>query len=883
MLFRSKNYALNSQDSRGMFQRLVKEDEEAFRLASAETDKIKAMINKKFGSGSMKYGSEIPQPATRNDVIQIDAINSFMKRNPAAEGGRMGFSEGLDVKQIIVPKKFFNKRESGIYTSRNKSTKDYTGQPFVRDSTKNKPLPPNAVRSGESVIFLGENAQANADKFLELTRAKGGDLNELKRLIDEANKGFKFVKIKDLQEAAGFSRKTSFNAKDGIYGSLDTLEIKLQKAFDYVMGDPNKLVVDMFDPMSQVKKLVGTSDAPGRYLKGYEPYESNKKIIKVLAAPKSKAKLRKAEGLTFGDLEFRIDNNVKGDVLFAPPKQISAETKIFDIADRHIKQGGTKIEWTVKPEITPGGNPSYGEARFKYNGKEYGMGELINNAKDDPNFKEFFKAQREYKTINDKIVTHPKTGEKIRFGNLMKEVYGDSVVPYNVDHYKSILDEPFTSLRVLPRRINTAAGNIKSFNEMDITNPALSKKYSDAGKEMQLKKIGYNYNQSIDDLIEAELKLAKDVLVDGRVLRKPNEIIESIRKGENYVPDFYSKDAKPGPGFDKVIPDIEAYITDTTGKVKQPMLSSGFAGAYEMLSDDLKKITNTEGFKKFSKIAKTPGKFFGIGDVVLGYLDYKNNLGKYGDDEKGKALSLEKAKQAMSFGLWKGGDRKYIEQLKETYIKNGGDESVFDQVISLNKQNSELMSFVEKTKEQYQRELENEKTYGTAGGAAAIKFQLDVPSATNTLKNNLSVIKNKAENMNKDFTTFTETYKGTDLTQPSKDIKAAAFEDLAAQKRKVFDTQSKQLNTEAGPIGNWLLNNIFTTDARGKTKEQAYIDEMAKNYPQELYRYNLERGVDPDNPVTFDETSNLISKPELGFNFSEGGITTLRSKYEYKK
>ena len=469
-----KNYARNSQDSRGMFQRLVKEDEEAFRLASAETDKIKAMINKKFGSGSMKYGSEIPQPATRNDVIQIDAINSFMKRNPAAEGGRMGFSEGLDVKQIIVPKKFFNKRESGIYTSRNKSTKDYTGQPFVRDSTKNKPLPPNAVRSGESVIFLGENAQANADKFLELTRAKGGDLNELKRLIDEANKGFKFVKIKDLQEAAGFSRKTSFNSKDGIYGSLDTLEIKLQKAFDYVMGDPNKLVVDMFDPMSQVKKLVGTSDAPGRYLKGYEPYESNKKIIKVLAAPKSKAKLRKAEGLTFGDLEFRIDNNVKGDVLFAPPKQISAETKIFDIADRHIKQGGTKIEWTVKPEITPGGNPSYGEARFKYNGKEYGMGELINNAKDDPNFKEFFKAQREYKTINDKIVTHPKTGEKIRFGNLMKEVYGDSVVPYNVDHYKSILDEPFTSLRVLPRRINTAAGNIKSFNEMDITKPELA-------------------------------------------------------------------------------------------------------------------------------------------------------------------------------------------------------------------------------------------------------------------------------------------------------------------------------------------------------------------------------------------------------------------------
>ena len=890
-----KNYALNSQDSRGMFQRLVKEDEEAFRLASAETDKIKAMINKKFGSGSMKYGSEIPQPATRNDVIEIDAINSFMKRNPAAEGGRMGFSEGLDVKQIIVPKKFFNKRESGIYTSRNKSTKDYTGQPFVRDSTKNKPLPPNAVRSGESVIFLGENAQANADKFLELTRAKGGDLNELKRLIDEANKGFKFVKIKDLQEAAGFSRQTSFNSKDGIYGSLDTLEIKLQKAFDYVMGDPNKLVVDMFDPMSQVKKLVGTSDAPGRYLKGYEPYESNKKIIKVLAAPKSKAKLRKAEGLTFGDLEFRIDNNVKGDVLFAPPKQISAETKIFDIADRHIKQGGTKIEWTVKPEITPGGNPSYGEARFKYNGKEYGMGELINNAKDDPNFKEFFKAQREYKTINDKIVTHPKTGEKIRFGNLMKEVYGDSVVPYNVDHYKSILDEPFTSLRVLPRRINTAAGNIKSFNEMDITKPELAGKYSDAGKEMQIKKIGYNYNQSIDDLIEAELKLAKDVLVDGRVLRKPNEIIESIRKGENYVPDFYSKDAKPGPGFDKVIPDIEAYITDTTGKVKQPMLSSGFAGAYEMLSDDLKAIVNSDGFKKFaasktgkslSMVARAPTKLFGLADVLFGYLDYTNN-----EPMMSKAKAWESMLQAMSFGIYRGGDKQNLEEIKQKFIANGGNGKIFDQVVELNKSNFKMVNYMENMKKEYQ--------------------DLTKAGYTNLAKDKMNVgMQNVAKMGNENLDKF-EQYKTDlavseagspiqikDVMQPSKDVKKAAFDLLEEEQIKNYPTTSKQLRTESGPVANELFNAYFTKDFwkkflpqniffgnfAGPVTDNEKLDALIKNMePRERYLYNLARGQDPDNPITISETANFMDKNKRAIGFSEGGITTLRSKYEYKK
>ena len=40
-----KNYATSSEDSRGMFQQLVKDDEEDFRLASAESDKIKEEMN----------------------------------------------------------------------------------------------------------------------------------------------------------------------------------------------------------------------------------------------------------------------------------------------------------------------------------------------------------------------------------------------------------------------------------------------------------------------------------------------------------------------------------------------------------------------------------------------------------------------------------------------------------------------------------------------------------------------------------------------------------------------------------------------------------------------------------------------------------------------
>ena len=62
-----------------------------------------------------------------------------------------------------------------------------------------------------------------------------------------------------------------------------------------------------------------------------------------------------------------------------------------------------------------------------------------------------------------------------------------------------------------------------------------------------------------------------------------------------------------------------------------------------------------------------------------------------------------------------------------------------------------------------------------------------------------------------------------------------------------------------------------------------------------MYRFNLQRGMDPDNLIRFEDILNYkMTSPELmGVNTtkyinkrdrnSEGGITGLRSKYEYKK
>ena len=49
-------------------------------------------------TGQVKFASDMVNPDPRKDVIEIDAINSFMKRNPRADGGRIGFKDGPAVK-----------------------------------------------------------------------------------------------------------------------------------------------------------------------------------------------------------------------------------------------------------------------------------------------------------------------------------------------------------------------------------------------------------------------------------------------------------------------------------------------------------------------------------------------------------------------------------------------------------------------------------------------------------------------------------------------------------------------------------------------------------------------------------------------------------------
>ena len=45
-------------------------------------------------SKQVTFATDIARPDPKPQVKEIEAINAFMKRNPRADGGRIGFSNG---------------------------------------------------------------------------------------------------------------------------------------------------------------------------------------------------------------------------------------------------------------------------------------------------------------------------------------------------------------------------------------------------------------------------------------------------------------------------------------------------------------------------------------------------------------------------------------------------------------------------------------------------------------------------------------------------------------------------------------------------------------------------------------------------------------------
>jgi hypothetical protein len=379
----------------------------------------------------------------------------------------------------------------------------------------------------------------------QLFSSQAEKYNRLKTLIEESNNNLGFVEMQSLRETVGLPKKvaqTDFeNYKKFNIPKLDTASDKITKAFNKIINNPNIPVERVFDLSSTISRQTGLSvGQASETLNTLPEYQEFIPVRDRLSKPASKAalikKIQSGQKITLGDVMNMVDQQpITGTSLSGTN---TPERFIINSVKRHIDQGGDKIEWVKAPgTFDESGKVTDANAVFRYKGKDYDYFELLQNGRKIDDFKEIYKSYDEMKDLLSREVTNPLTKEKTTFKDLMSEAYAkggfsESLNPYQIDHFGSVKNEPFSNLRILPARINQAAGSITSAAERATTG-VFTKKGQDwtpAKSKLYLQKSGYNFTKDINKLFNDEVKLANDILVKGRKLRKVSDIGKEAAK-----------------------------------------------------------------------------------------------------------------------------------------------------------------------------------------------------------------------------------------------------------------------------------------------------------------------------------------------------------------
>jgi len=482
---------------------------------------------------------------------------------------------------------------------------------------------------------------------------------KLKDLVEESNKGFKHIQLKELLGQAGlrtnpavsdYSNMEKFNVP-----KVDSAQDKVRKAFKSLTSNPNKPVEELFSFNSKIAKLTGTNQTMVSVILSDLPeYQDFKPIMNKLVIPASRARLT-GKGMVLADLIEEVEN-VRPTGSGGVPRgaRSTPEYFIFDNAVKHVNQGGTKVQFTRMPGTLDetGKLISITDAEFIYKGKKYNYDDLLRAGR--KNFPEVYKAFDDMDELLDRPVIHPVTKQKTNFSTLMKEAYNKGAgysydrSPFAIDHFKSVKEEPFTNLRVISARLNSAAGVLKQ-KEFQALQGAFgeekTKLYQPDKVERYIKKIGYNFPKDMDKLFADEVKLAEDILVptdrypEGRKLKTPSEgvIPQEFYKAIKQI--IISKATNNDDNVCEVVLGVQRQAAGGTvggGCAKQMELE--FDKAPEQTLNKISQ-SNSPKLKTFAQRALslfpklgTPGKIAAgavAGAAAIGALTYNKELGEF--------------------------------------------------------------------------------------------------------------------------------------------------------------------------------------------------------------------------------------------------------------
>ena len=891
-----KNYALNSEDSRGMFQRLVKEDEEAFRLASAETDRIKNMINQKFGPGTIKYGSETPQPPARPEVIEMDLINAFMKRNPAAEGGQMvkpsvdGSRPGYSGEYPVNISKEGNSFRVKLLNGKRKSVKDLDAAIELLKS------------DGQTVKYLGADQKQVLNWIKSQTEPITTD--DIAKYISDNDLSVRRNKItsiiKDNPEYEGKVKlvkeyKANFLNKDGTIkqGTVDEITKMINNPEDF---PTMQAIAKKLNYKGTIKNVINQwsaqtgNDIPFERFRvhTYRDTEIAEKIIKAFD--------EQGDNPNIAKLARQFQKEMPGVNSFKGARN-QIRKILVDYADYEPRPNEPKSANEMSYYKKRRQNIALALKRMGDTTIKDQMDEVLYNKN-----QEYVKLANENpdKILNDKklrfaleTTVDVDTGEfKIRNDG---KGLSDNEILERVKRGDLFTEDHITEVRTAETAPKKSGKGIKLTKGVNIEYPT------------NKQAVTINFNQSF--LPNAQKYLTENP--NGKNVQKIVNVLNDyglqIKVGDKTYGTTekvaWDSKTKTSPRYNSNfnIFDSSAQNIDYIGGQGVNTLSSGFNTDLLMKDKAVQAILNSKTGQAVKNAARgtagTIGKVFGVADILIGALDYENNISK-GQTEK---EALGNAVQAMSFGLYKSGDRARIADVKERFVAKGGDGEIFDQATALNAKDQEINDLIFKNKKMADRFVQ----YAKAGQGTLTpnleKSKADYEKLKNILNKEISEKISERDNMIESYkTNLRVSEAGAPIqiggnkffSQPFKDIKSATMDKITEENRKAYDMQKRQLNFTSGNIGNFLQNQIFTMNPQEQAQMQKYINEMDE---RELYKFNLQRGMDPDNLIRFEDILNYkTTSPELmGVNTtkyinkrdqkSEGGITGLRSKYEYKK
>ncbi len=902
-----KTYALNSQDSRGVFQQLVKEDEEAFRLASAETDRIKEEMNKKLGPGTVKYGSEIPQPEMKTP----QAIFEFTQRNPAAEGGRMKFDDGLSALN-------FGKEQS-IFSQQNfqkilgaAGQRDYApAYKVVINALKKAGIEYTPAKStGSSAtfdnvtketidIFNKEATKLRAEAGLPMSRYQ---TNQLKKDIkifvkDKLAKG-EYVSRPVIIEHFGLGNKSgnmlitrslgvNEKAGTGLLKKLGQDEQKAAAKANFAKGSAAQMetkndVLKIINDEFRLDPDLSNSEDLAKTIYGDQFPKGDMKNMSIEDLRKAEAFVRQTDNDVMSYLRVIKGLRDKPDGMRLPTQNV-----INDITD-NILSG-------IEDESAEG-KSQFKKKGFRFSSgllRDYKMAIINKNLGLDTNVYKSERAKLILKNKNlDEIFSlsaladiAPGYTTKVQSIKKLINMRKASEIDLPFQKIMNALNEGKTSMQWNGKTVPIEDA-IKSFNK---TSSKFSKR-----EKVQSPKI--NYNEKFDESILDSYGKASQ------------ENIKKVYKNKN----FFLSDIDPKIKTQDVLKDMEAYITDRTGKVKRPSSFIGASSGFntDLIAEDLKKIVNSEGFKTFkAKIAnpalktavgaaKLPTKIFGAADLVLGYLDYTNNRQKGFSKEDSTRHMVD----AVLFGVTSFGEKGDIAGVREIANKNGMSNEVFDNLMALNLNQKKMMDTIDKSKAKFNQSMDIIES----GVADPMTEKLQIQKLKKDTNTVLAETMRKIVDDSRSLNTNLQVQEAgapiginVDTQKAYSDLGSASREfvqnRIDASDPKVFE----QGDTTMGKIGSTIKETImqpdFYTGFFKQTKAQKDREDMEKlkiQDPTMYYKMLMSEGVDPriklNIPVQLEFERN---RPEFGTQYSdsltqnkaEGGITSLRSKYEYKK